>query len=214
MNCSPGFFVDDEDMKKSLILISAIFCACFLTTDYALGKTASGDEPISLTVEQRPLGEVLSMITKMTGHAFIIDDELLDMPVTISVKAAPLHKALKSIFTDISNAIIYQSDGKIKIMVYSETAEKNKGSASQPAASPPEAASAPAAEQGSESSQEAAAEPETENADDTAIEEGTQSAEEQESADEQEPAEEHTENPDGETAAEQGETETTQEATN
>ncbi len=186
-------------MKKSLFLVSAIFCTCFLTTVCAIGETASGDEPVSLNVEQRPLGEVLAMITKMTGHAFIIDDQWLDMPVSISVKATPLHKALKFIFTDINNAIIYKSDGKIKIIVYSETSEKEKKSVSQKTTSPPESASSPATEQESESSQEAAPEPETDNLPDNAEEGGAQPGEEQESAEEQ------TENPTEEAAEEQGE---------
>ena len=199
MNCDPGFFVDNKDMKKSLVLVSAIFCTCFLTTVCAIGETASGDEPISLNVEQKPLGEVLAMITKMTGHAFIIDDQWLDMPVSISVKATPLHKALKSIFSDINNAIIYKSDGKIKIIVYSETSEKEKKPVSQKTASPPESASSPATEQESESAQEAAPEPETDNLPDTAEEGGAQPGEEQESAEEQ------TENPAEGAAEEQSE---------
>ncbi len=139
------------------------------------------------------------MITKMTGHAFIIDDQWLDMPVSISVKATPLHKALKFIFTDINNAIIYKSDGKIKIIVYSETSEKEKKSVSQKTTSPPESASSPATEQESESSQEAAPEPETDNLPDNAEEGGAQPGEEQESAEEQ------TENPTEGAAEEQGE---------
>jgi len=186
-------------MKKSLVLVSAIFCTFFLTTVCAIGETASGDEPISLNVEQRPLGEVLAMITKITGHVFIIDDQWLDMPVSISVKATPLHKALKFIFTDINNAIIYKSDGKIKIIVYSEPSEKDKGSASQQTASPPETASSPGTEQEPESSQETAPEPETDNLPDTAEEGGAQPGEEQESAEEQ------TENTAEGTAEEQGE---------
>ena len=186
-------------MKKSLVLVSAIFCTCFLTTVCAIGETASGDEPVSLNVEQKPLGEVLAMITKMTGHAFIIDDQWLDMPVSISVKATPLHKVLKFIFTDINNAIIYKSDGNIKIIVYSETSEKEKKPVSQKTASPPESAPSPATEQESESSQEAAPEPETDNLPDTAEEGGAQPGEEQESAEEQ------TENTAEGAAEEQGE---------
>jgi hypothetical protein len=198
MNFSPGFFVDNENMRKILVLVGAIFCTCFLMAAYAAGETASGDEPVSLNVEQKPLGEVLAMITKTTGHAFIIDDQWLDMPVSISVKATPLHRALKFIFTDINNAIIYQSDGKIKIILYSEAPEKDKGSASQQTASPPETASSPATEQESESSQEAVPEPETDNLAEPAAEDGAQSGEEQKSAEEQ------TENPAEEGAEEQG----------
>jgi hypothetical protein len=177
--------VDNEDMKKNLVFFSAIFFACFLTTVCAAGQTPSGDELISLNVDQKPLGEVLAMITKITGHVFIIDAQLLDMPVSISVKETPLHKALKFMFSDVNSAIIYKSDGQIKIIVYPETAEKNKGTGSQATASPPESASSPATEQESESSQEAAPEAGTDNSAD-AVKEGTaQPGEEQESAEEQ-----------------------------
>ena len=179
----PGFFVDHEDMKKSLIFFSIIFCACFLATICAAAQTASGDEPVSLNFEERPLGEVLAMITKTTGHEFIIDAQWLDMPVSISVKATPLHKALKNIFSDINNAIIYRADGKIKILVYSDTPEKDNGSASQKNAPPEETASSPATEQESESSQEAVSEGETDSSVDSTEEGGTQPAEEKESAD-------------------------------
>jgi hypothetical protein len=176
--------VDNEDMKKSLIFFSVIFGACFLATFCATAQTAPGDEPISLNFEERPLGEVLAMITKITGHAFIIDAQWLDMPVSISVKATPLHKVLKYIFTDINNAIIYKSDGSIKIIVYGEIPEKDKESASQESASPEESASSPATEQEAESSQEDAHENETDNSVDSAEEGGAQPAAEQESADE------------------------------
>ena len=184
MSCSPGFFVDKEDMKKSLVLFCTIFCTCFLMSVGAAGETASGDEPISLNVEQRPLGEVLAMITKITGHACIIDAQWLDMPVSVSVEATPLHKALKLIFSDINNAIIYKSDGNIKIIVYSETSEKDKGSASQKTASPP------ATEGESESAPEAVPEVETDNLTDTLEESDAQPGEERE------PTEEKSENPD------------------
>jgi hypothetical protein len=206
-------------MKKSLVLVSAIFCVCLLTAAGVAGETASGDESISLNFEQKPLGEVLATITKITGHAFIIDAQWLDMPVSIAVKATPLHKALKIIFADINNAIIYQADGKIKIMVYNEAPQKDKGSASQQTASQPGKASSPAmaqesdssqgteqesepapsTDQESESSQEVAPEPETDNLTETAEEGGEQPAQEQE-LEEAQP-----ENPAEEAAEEQSE---------
>jgi type II secretory pathway component GspD/PulD (secretin) len=176
--------VDHEDMEKSLILFSVIFSVCFLATVCAAAQTAAGDEPVSLNFEEQPLSEVLAMITKITGHAFIIDAQWLDMPVSISVEATPLHKALKYIFTDMNNAIIYRSDGKIKIIVYSENPENDKGSVSQRITSSEESASSPATEQESESSQEAAPEDETGNSVDSTEEGGAQPAEEQASTDE------------------------------
>jgi len=198
----PGFFVDNNDMKKRRVILSVIFSACFLATVCTAAQTAPGDEPISLNIQERPLGEVLAMITKITGHTFIIDNQWLDMPVSLSVEAIPLHKALKLIFSDINNAIIYQSNGIIKIIIYSETAGPNKGSGSQSTESPSppeESESAAAAEQETETSQEVAPEDETDRSAD-GVEEGAAQP-----AEEQEPAEEQTENSAGGTAEKQGE---------
>jgi len=170
-------------MKKRWVLVSAIFLACFLVSVCGAAQTAPGDEPISLNVEERALGEVLAMITKSTGHAFIIDAQWLDMPVSISVKAIPLHKALKNIFSDLNNAIIYRADGTIKILVYGDTPEQDDRAVSQETASPEEPASSPATEPESESSQEAVSEEETDRSADSAEEREAQPAEEQESAD-------------------------------
>jgi type II secretory pathway component GspD/PulD (secretin) len=192
--------MDNKDMKKRLVFVSAILCVCFLSTVCDAAETATGDEPISLNIENRPLGEVLATITKITGHAFIIDAQWLDMPVSISVEATPLHKVLKFIFTDTNNAIIYKSDGNIKIIIYSETAEKDKGAVSQRTESPPESASSPETAQESKSSEAAGSETETDNAADSVEEGETQPDKDQESANEQtentteESSEEHGEN--------------------
>jgi type II secretory pathway component GspD/PulD (secretin) len=193
----PGFFVDHNDMKKRWGLVSAIFLACFLASVCEAAQSAPGDEPVSLMVEELALGEVLAMITKTTGHEFIIDPQWLDMPVTISVQAIPLHRALKLIFSDLSNAIIYQSNGNIKILIYSEAAKQDKDSVSQSTESPPspaESESSEAAEPESEPSPESAPEDQTDSSVDSAEEIRPAPTEEQR------PAEEQTENTAEETA--------------
>jgi len=189
-------------MKKRRVLVNVVFCACFLATICTAAQTAPGDETISLNIQERPLSEVLAIITKTTGLTFIIDNQWLEMPVSISVEATPLHKVLKLIFTDINNAIIYQSNGIIKIIIYSETAGSNKGSGSQSTESPSppeESEPAAAAEQESETSQEVTPEDETDRSADRTEEGAGQPAEEQE------PSEEQTENNAGGAAEEQGE---------
>jgi len=194
--------VDDTDMKKRRVIVSLVFCACFLATVCTAAQKAPGDEPVSLNIQERPLGEVLAMITKMTGHTFIIDDQWLDMPVSISAQGTPLHKVLKLIFADINNAIIYQANGIIKIIIYSETAGPDKGSGSQVTESPsPPEESEPAAatEQESGTSREIAPEDET----DRSVDRGEEGAEQP--AEEQEPAEEQTDNTAGGATEDQGE---------
>lgn len=175
--------MDNEDMKKSRVFVCVIICLCLSTGVCYAGATTASDTPVSLNVEDRPLGEVLAMITKATGHTFIIDDQLLDMPVSISAVATPLHKVLKSIFTELSNAIIYKSDGSIKILVYSEALEQDKESASQTTESSSESESSPPSEHEPESSPEAAPEAEPDNLADTAEEGGAPPDSEPESTD-------------------------------
>jgi hypothetical protein len=138
----PGFFMDGEAMKthisfsmhrwfSGMILFGAIFCICIFTAGDAGGTTEISDEPISLNLENRPLGEVLEAITEITGHTFIINEEWLDFPVSLRVNAVPLHRVLKLIFANLNNAIIYKSDGSIKILVYAESVSSHTGSASQ-----------------------------------------------------------------------------------
>jgi type II secretory pathway component GspD/PulD (secretin) len=180
--------VDYKDMKKRGVLVSAIFLACFLASVCGAAQTAPGDEPISLNVEERALGEVLAMITKTTGHQFIIDPQWLDMPVTISVQAASLHRALKLIFADLSNAIIYQSNGNIKILIYSEAAEQDKDAVSQGTelpSSPAESESSEAAEPESEPSPESVPEDQADDLVDSAEESRPPPTEEQVPAEEQ-----------------------------
>ena len=159
-------------MKKHLVLYSVIFWVCFLPTVCAAAEPTPSDEPISLNVEERSLGEVLTMITKITGNAFIIDDQWLDMTVSISVEAKPLHKVLKSILSDLNSAIIYRSDGKIKIIIYGETAEPDEAAASQRNESEPESESSSPSEHEPEASPEADPEAESDNLADTAEEGG------------------------------------------
>jgi len=177
--------MDNKDMKKRLVFVCAILCVCFLSAVGDAAETATGDEPISLNIENRPLGEVLAAITKITGHAFIIDPQWLDMPVSISVEATPLHRVLKFIFTDTNNAIIYKSDGNIKVIIYSETAEQDKGAVSQTTGSQLESDSSPETVQESSSAEEAGSDTETDNSADSVEEGVTQPDKDQESADEQ-----------------------------
>ncbi len=197
MNRFPGFFMGGEDMKahrslsgqrlgSSLVFFSAICYLCLLVAGYVGGETASVDNPISLTMENRPLGEVLDAITEMTGHTFSIDEQWRDLPVSVSADRLPLYKVLKLLFANLNNAIIYKSDGNIKIMIYSTNASSDTGSASQSEGSMPARRSSPAMEQEGESSEPDEQESETEEAADSEREAEPASGEEQESEPEEE----------------------------
>ncbi|MGD9301092.1 MAG: hypothetical protein PVI13_05925, partial [Desulfobacterales bacterium] len=85
------------------------------------GGSAVADEIISLELTNQPLGEVLEEITAATGYRFIFDESWDDFPVSASIKNEPLHRGLKRILRKLNNAVIYNSDRTIKIVIYDET---------------------------------------------------------------------------------------------
>ena len=123
---------------SGMIFFGAVLGICIFSTADARGATKFRDELISLNLENRPLREVLNTITENTGHTFIISEEWLDYPVSVTVRDMPLHRVLKLIFANLNNAIIYKSDGSIKIMVYAESVSSTPSSAPPAEASVPE----------------------------------------------------------------------------
>ena len=94
-------FVSDKYAALKMLCLVAIFGACFSTPSGAAGGGPTpGDELVSLNVQDKPLGEVLETISKATGYEFLVAREWLDFPVSASVNAVPLHKALKRMFGD------------------------------------------------------------------------------------------------------------------
>jgi hypothetical protein len=153
---------------------------------YAGGETAASDKLISLNMQNKPLGEVLDLITESTGHAFIIDEKWRDFPVSLEVKAVPLHKVLKKVFANLNNAIIYKSDGSIKILVYSESVSGDAGSAPQTEKSVNEAPSSQEMERESDTSEPTDQEGETEDITEDQKEDESTSGDEQTSESEKE----------------------------
>ena len=56
---------------------------------------------------------------------FSIDESWNKFPVTASIKNEPLHRGLQRILRNLNNAVIYGSDGTIKIKIYER--EKSSG---------------------------------------------------------------------------------------
>lgn len=109
---------------------------CLFLTDIACGETDASDIPITMKADQRPLGEVLDRIAETTGQQITIDDDWLDFTVSIDVKSMPLHRVLKRLLGDSNNAIVYGSDGTIKIFTYSESPSRDDDSTESPAMNP------------------------------------------------------------------------------
>jgi hypothetical protein len=88
-------------------------------------ENSKAEELISLDIKNKPLGEVLEDISAETGYQFSIDESWNDFPVTASIKNEPLHKGLQRILRNLNTAVIYGSDGIIKIKIYER--EKSSG---------------------------------------------------------------------------------------
>jgi hypothetical protein len=102
-----------------VILCLTLFILANLTVLPSPGvKASSGDDLISLNVQDIPLGDVLDQISESTGYEFIIDASWTSLPVSASLTNVPLHNGLKRILGALNNAIIYSGDGKIRIIIY------------------------------------------------------------------------------------------------
>jgi len=107
------------------IVFSLICCYGFYRPFPANGENSIAEELISLDIKNQPLVEVLEDISAETGYQFSIDESWNNFPITASIKNEPLHKGLKRILRNLNNAVIYGSDGIIKIKIYEQ--EKSSG---------------------------------------------------------------------------------------
>ena len=82
----------------------------------------AGEELISLTVKNEPLGDVLYKVSMATGYDISLDNKWQNYRVTASLEEVSLHKGLKRILKNLNSAIIYVSSKKIKIIIYDKTA--------------------------------------------------------------------------------------------
>ncbi|MGD8948257.1 MAG: hypothetical protein PVF14_16650 [Desulfobacterales bacterium] len=85
-----------------------------------VGEKSVADEIISLDVRNEPLVEVLEDISIAVNCQFNIDESWQDYPVTAAFYNEPLHRGLKKIFRNVNNAVIYNADRTIKIIIYGE----------------------------------------------------------------------------------------------
>ena len=121
----------NQHVTVVFIFFSLICCSGLSMPLPANCENSIAEELISLDIKNKPLGEVLEDISAETGYQFSIDESWIDFPVTASIKNEPLHRGLKRILRNLNNALIYGSDGTIKIKIYER--EKSSG---YPAGSP------------------------------------------------------------------------------
>jgi len=105
-----------------IILLFFVTPSLFLPiSSWAANETDAGDELISLTVKDEPLGDVLYKVSMATGYDISLDKKWQNYRVTASLEEVSLHKGLKRILRNLNSAIIYISSKKIKIIIYDKT---------------------------------------------------------------------------------------------
>ena len=101
-----------------LIFFILICCCGLLLSAPANCENSVAEEIITLEIKNQPLGDVLEDISAETGYEFSLDENWLHFPVTASIRNQPLHIGLKRILRNFNSAVIYGSDGVIKIKIY------------------------------------------------------------------------------------------------
>ena len=106
-----------------IILLFLATLSLFLPiSSWAANETGAGDELISMTVKDEPLGDVLYKVAIATGYDISLDNKWQNYRVTASLEKVSLHKGLKRILRNLNSIIIYVSSKKIKIIIYDKTA--------------------------------------------------------------------------------------------
>jgi type II secretory pathway component GspD/PulD (secretin) len=108
-----------------MLLFLAMLFLMFPISSAAGNETNPGDELISLTVKDEPLGDVLYKVSRATGYDISLDSKWQNFRVTVSLEEVSLHKGLKRILRNLNSAIIYVSSKKIKIIIYDKTASED-----------------------------------------------------------------------------------------
>jgi hypothetical protein len=130
MNMKHYFNVFAHHHIALIILLFLATLSLFLPiSSWAANETNAGDELISLTVKDEPLGDVLYKVSMATGYDISLDNKWQNCRVTASLEKVSLHKGLIQILRNLNYVIIYGSDQKIKIIIYDKTASEGVSSA-------------------------------------------------------------------------------------
>ncbi len=127
-------FFKVRPIPLAMLILLAVFMPYSHAGDSATGAESRSPEerPISLSVQNEPLGQVLKKIETETELTFIIGAEWESVPVSVSLHQTPLHKGLKRILVNLNNVIIYEADNRVKIVILGKI-EPGKGGSGPPA---------------------------------------------------------------------------------
>jgi hypothetical protein len=146
----------------------------------AVAQDATEDPRISLTADNEPLGDVLSVITRDTGYLFNLDSKWQDHPVSATIGNLPLEQGLKRLLRSLNHTIIWDADKTVTIMVFGKADPARPGSAisfAEPPQALPEASDASTENEETIESETEPAEAEVQEADTDAAGENEQASE-------------------------------------
>jgi hypothetical protein len=118
----------EKALSYTLLLIISLLCFHVDIIQQAIGSESQNEPLISLKVKNKPLGDVLKIITLDTGFKFELNGEWRTYPVHASIENMPLDQGLKLILRKLNHAIIYKSDKSIKILIYDEVDSRKTNS--------------------------------------------------------------------------------------
>ena len=92
-------------------------------------QDATADPLISLTAQNKPLGDVLDTITRDTGYRFNLNGKWKAHPVSATINGLPLEKGLKRLLRSLNHSIVWESDKIVTITVFGKADPGDSGGA-------------------------------------------------------------------------------------
>jgi len=116
--CKVPMHLKKSSIIKVLFLIAVAPMLCVTAmADY------DPDKKITLEAKNQPLSQVFHRLSQSTGYTFTYNDEWADLNISVNVVNLDLEKTLRKILSKHNFAILYETDGNIRIMIYDDTSE-------------------------------------------------------------------------------------------
>ena len=99
-------------------LFLVTFTAAISLSFYSDNQSHLFAEPlINLTVENKPLGDVLETIFENTDYDYHLDESWEEYPVTATLHGLPLEQTLKQLLRNLNHSIIWESNNFVTIVI-------------------------------------------------------------------------------------------------
>jgi len=115
-------------LTYAFVLVFALLCFHSNNVRPVFGADSKDEPRISLKAQNQPLGDVLKKISQDTGYKFKINGQWSRHPVNASIDNMPIIQGLKLILRGLNHAIIYESDNRVKILVYGKAESRQTDS--------------------------------------------------------------------------------------